>query len=110
MRTAVELQCILELIVSHSVRPRYFRIIPAEQYLEEFASDRSHMQLPDGSYQATPPDYPCIVAKNGRTMTLPHFWNMGDTEFCVGHVMDQNRFVAMFANKADPVHDKQSSN
>ena len=37
-----------------------FRVIPAAEYLQDFGSDRSHMQRLDGSWLAPPPEWPCI--------------------------------------------------
>lgn len=37
-----------------------FRVIPAQYYLETFASDRSHMLVNETEYLSTPPEYPCI--------------------------------------------------
>ncbi len=46
-------------------------------YLRGFASDRSHMRLSDGAWQAVPPTYPCITA-SGRFNRLwalcQHSW------------------------------------
>lgn len=39
---------------------RFFRVIPAETYLAEFASDRRHMRRPDGTWIKPPPSYPPI--------------------------------------------------
>lgn len=61
-----------------------FRVISAADYLERFASDRSHM-LVNGKWQAEPPAYPPIVAKNGETHNLPDFISM-DLKIGVGKV------------------------
>lgn len=39
---------------------RCFRVIPAEQYLASFSSDRRHMRRPDGTWIKPPPPYPSI--------------------------------------------------
>ncbi|KAF5299580.1 hypothetical protein FQR65_LT09385, partial [Abscondita terminalis] len=39
---------------------RFFRTIPAPQYLQDFSSDRRHMKRPDGSWIKPPPNYPAI--------------------------------------------------
>lgn len=39
---------------------RRFRVVPANVYLREFASDRHHMKREDGTWIKTPPDYPPI--------------------------------------------------
>lgn len=39
---------------------RYFRVIPANEFLTEFASDRRHMKRPDGTWIKPPPNYPAI--------------------------------------------------
>ncbi|KAG5678570.1 hypothetical protein PVAND_008233 [Polypedilum vanderplanki] len=47
---------------------RFFRVIPAEVYLNTFSSDRRHMRRPDGSWIKTPPSYPEI----GSNLSNPH--------------------------------------
>lgn len=46
-----------------------FRVIPAEEFLQTFASDRSHMLTPDGHWMAPPPTYPPIKTKGIDTNT-----------------------------------------
>lgn len=66
------------------LEPR-FRVIGAELFRERFASDRSHMKK-DGLWQAMPPPWPAIVAKNGETMNL---FSFVDTEAeYLGEVFD----------------------
>ena len=48
---------------------RLYRIVKADDYLQFFASDRSHMRGQDGSWHASPPLCPCIVAR-GKVFTL----------------------------------------
>ena len=40
---------------------RFFRVIPAQEFLQTFASDRRHMKKPDGAWMKPPPPYPCIM-------------------------------------------------
>lgn len=61
-------------------------------YIEEFASDRSHMI----NSEAPPPAYPCITAKDGKTMTLPFFWDMNENQDYYGKAMDENAFKKYF--------------
>jgi hypothetical protein len=42
---------------------RQFRVIPADEFLSTFASDRSHMLDEDGKWLKTPPSYPCLQTK-----------------------------------------------
>lgn len=44
---------------------RFFRVIPAEQYLAEFSSDRRHMRRPDGTWIKPPPPY-APIQSNGN--------------------------------------------
>ncbi|XP_047277879.1 protein N-terminal glutamine amidohydrolase isoform X2 [Homo sapiens] len=39
---------------------RKFRVIRADSYLKNFASDRSHMKDSSGNWREPPPPYPCI--------------------------------------------------
>lgn len=52
---------------------RWYRVVPAEVLWGHFASDRSHMRLPDGSWSAPPPPYPCFVAPDGCTNRLNEY-------------------------------------
>ena len=45
-------------------------MIPAEDYLQFFASDRSHMHKSDGTWLARPPAYTCIVASGNAAAAL----------------------------------------
>lgn len=47
---------------------RFFRVIPAEQYLAEFSSDRRHMRRPDGTWIKPPPPYPPIQSSGKLKM------------------------------------------
>ncbi|KAH7910646.1 N-terminal glutamine amidase-domain-containing protein [Hygrophoropsis aurantiaca] len=83
------------------IPPEYrsqFRIVPGEEYLLNFASDRSHMLSPLGSspvsyYLAPPPIYPAIcgsgAATNGvRNNLMTCFVSMDASEETYGAVMD----------------------
>lgn len=59
-----------------------FRLVPAGEYRETLASDRSHMRTPDGSWRGAPPPWTCI----GEGMNLMRFVDM-QSDF-VGHVVD----------------------
>ncbi|CAO3628410.1 unnamed protein product [Cunninghamella echinulata] len=71
---------------------RNFRQIPAKVYLDQFASDRSHM-IDNGVYKAPPPDYPPITS-NYETNTLPYFRDMKNTTgtYKYGEVMNEDEF------------------
>lgn len=63
-----------------SVAPEYrphFRLIPAQEYIRKFRSDRSHMRTEDG-WSAPPPDWPLIG--NGGS-NLARFTDMQDRSF-----------------------------
>ncbi|KAJ9060198.1 Protein N-terminal glutamine amidohydrolase [Entomophthora muscae] len=45
---------------------RYYRVVEADLYIENFASDRSHMRTKDGGWLSTPPNYPLIWPKRGK--------------------------------------------
>eukprot|EP00873_Tetraselmis_striata_P002889 jgi/Tetstr1/423153/TSEL_013921.t1 len=59
-----------------TVYPRWFRVIPADVFLRNFASDRSHMVMPNGEYAEPPPPYTPLVAHDGKTNTLDSFLDM----------------------------------
>lgn len=57
---------------------RKFRVVPAEDYLQTFASDRSHMMEPPemgGGWRAPPPTYPCICTES-ETNNIEDFISM----------------------------------
>lgn len=49
---------------------RFFRVIPAEQYLAEFSSDRRHMKRTDGTWIKQPPPYPPIQSSGKWKMQI----------------------------------------
>lgn len=55
-----------------------FRVIPAQEYLDVFASDRSHMLKEDKiTYNSPPPSYPpiCNQSRNNRITLQDHTLN-----------------------------------
>ena len=47
-------------------RKARFRIFPADTYLTEFSSDRSHMRDETGAWRLQPPSWPAITNPDGR--------------------------------------------
>ena len=61
-----------------------FRIVHADVFVDIFASDRSHMQRPDGSFRKPPPTWP-MIGKRGVKSNLMQFVDMAQT--FVGEVL-----------------------
>lgn len=82
----LQFPCTLQQYAQHALQaesielpPHYarmYRLVPAASFLQHFASDRSHMRLPDGSWSAQPPQYPCITAADGTRMSLSRYRDM----------------------------------
>nr|CAI5823505.1 unnamed protein product [Callosobruchus analis] len=81
----------------HILKPdyfRYFRVIPANEFLNEFASDRRHMKRPNGTWIKPPPTYPPI-----RTSVCAHNledYIQMDTAKGPGQVLTLTQFVQRF--------------
>jgi len=75
---------------------RLFRVIPSNIYLNQFASDRSHM-IKENKWLATPPPYPPIIQVNCK-MNLHQFKNMDKSIPFIGTVMNQAEFINFFKN------------
>ncbi|TSK31442.1 Protein N-terminal glutamine amidohydrolase [Bagarius yarrelli] len=73
---------------------RKMRVIPAATYLKKFASDRSHMKNPNGTWRMPPPPYPCIETTESR-MNLDDFISM-DSSVDLGKVYKLSEFVQHF--------------
>ncbi|XP_015910513.1 protein N-terminal glutamine amidohydrolase [Parasteatoda tepidariorum] len=73
---------------------RYFRVIPSKDFLLTFASDRSRMKRPDGSWIKEPPAYPCIATPES-TNNIDDFISM-DSSVGVGEVMNLPQFLTRF--------------
>lgn len=52
-----------------------FRVVPAQEYLDLFSSDRSHMKDEEGDWREPPPDWPAIYDPD-RGMNLDRFVDM----------------------------------
>lgn len=73
---------------------RMYRVIPANYYLENFASDRSHMvNFKTGEYNSPPPNYSCIECKTSRN-NINEFINMDKNEH--GTIMSEKEFQNFF--------------
>lgn len=70
------------LPMPRELRPM-FRCIEADAFRRSFASDRSHMRRPDGTYASPPPPWPRI----GQGNNLHRFIDMRD-EAVAGDVLD----------------------
>lgn len=70
---------------------RKLRVIPANIYLQKFASDRSHMKHSDGSWRMPPPTYHCIETSDCK-MNLDDFICM-DVRVGYGEVYELSAFV-----------------
>jgi hypothetical protein len=71
----------------------WFRVVPRDELLATFASDRAHMRDPEGGWQQPPPPWPPIGAE--RESNLFRFVDM-EAPF-VGEVLDLAGFRARFA-------------
>lgn len=79
---------------------RLFRVLTAESFLNNFSSDRSHMQKEDGSWVKPPPNYPAI--KNTmEPHNLGQYISMKRDENVVrfGTVLNLNSFLDRFDRK-----------
>ncbi|XP_036686680.1 protein N-terminal glutamine amidohydrolase isoform X2 [Balaenoptera musculus] len=65
---------------------RKFRVIRADSYLKNFASDRSHMKDSSGNWREPPPSYPCIetgAPPIGQTQPDANWQeSLGDAALC----------------------------
>lgn len=102
--TTLDFPCDFKVYVSLCIRDetnithiyhRYFRVIKAEEYLSNFASDRSHMKNEDGSWKMPPPDYSAITCQHS-TNNIECFISM-DPRGPYGVVMPLHKFVALFS-------------
>ncbi len=82
----LERSCPPDLLPGHE---GFFRVLPASQYLDSFASDRSHMRFSDGSYKAAPPPWPAFG--QGRPNNLMEWVDMRREG--PGRVMDRAAFA-----------------
>ncbi|UJR25111.1 hypothetical protein I4U23_006470 [Adineta vaga] len=76
---------------------RRFRVIPAQEYLDKFASDRSHMLKEDKvTYNAPPPTYPPI-SNEKSTNNINDFIDMksNDGPGTVMNLADFRRFLGL---------------
>ncbi|XP_052718138.1 protein N-terminal glutamine amidohydrolase-like [Crassostrea angulata] len=75
---------------------RMFRVIPAEEFLQTFASDRSHMLTPEGHWVSPPPTYPPIKTKECSN-NIQEFISMDKNNH--GDVLSLNEFLERFLEK-----------
>jgi protein N-terminal glutamine amidohydrolase len=85
--SVLEFPCSLDVYLRAALRPNsdwklrtFLRLIPAEEFLNQFASDRSHMWNEKlQKYSSPPPSYPCIGSENCEN-NIEDFINMTNEE------------------------------
>uniref|UniRef100_A0A3Q1FJZ7 Protein N-terminal glutamine amidohydrolase n=1 Tax=Acanthochromis polyacanthus TaxID=80966 RepID=A0A3Q1FJZ7_9TELE len=83
------------------IRPEYhrkLRVVPADSFLLNFASDRSHMKNPDGTWKMPPPPYPPIHTAESH-MNLDDFISM-DPAVGWGTVYGLRQFLHRYTGNA----------
>ncbi len=65
----------------------WFRICTAAQFVAAFASDRRHMRNADGSWQKTPPPWPCIHPPGRPGHTLREFVDVTRPTYAPGRIL-----------------------
>nr|XP_019961913.1 PREDICTED: protein N-terminal glutamine amidohydrolase isoform X1 [Paralichthys olivaceus] len=93
-----------------SIRPEYhrkLRVVPADSFLLKFASDRSHMKAPDGSWKMPPPPYPPIHTAESH-MNLDDFISM-DPAVGWGTVLSLDQFLRSYAENSSSASSSASS-
>ena len=78
---------------------RFFRVVPAPLFLQNFASDRRHMKKPDGSWMKPPPPYPCIMP--------PRKFQISSHDFCKYVFRDAKRKQPRKAQRYRVSHQKE---
>ena len=73
---------------------RMYRVIPADTFLDEFASDRSHM-CQNGTWLASPPSYPPIRSQKSSN-NIQEFISMKQDSTAPGSVLTESNFLSNF--------------
>uniref|UniRef100_A0A3P8TNN6 Protein N-terminal glutamine amidohydrolase n=1 Tax=Amphiprion percula TaxID=161767 RepID=A0A3P8TNN6_AMPPE len=92
------------------IRPEYhrkLRVVPADIFLLNFASDRSHMKNPDGTWKMPPPLYPPIHTAESH-MNLDDFISM-DPAVGWGTVYSLKQFLHRYTGNASSSSSSSSS-
>lgn len=75
------------------LHPR-FRLVPREELLSTFGSDRGHMrEVTTGAWLQPPPPWEPLLLNSGQETNLVRFLDMSDVGF-VGEVLDAREVVA----------------
>jgi hypothetical protein len=85
---------------------RMFRVIEAQLFLNKFASNRSRMLRPDGSWIKPPPEYPCIQT-NDCDNNLEDFISMNNNQSEMGFVMNLKELNVRFSKSIDGLKNDQ---
>ncbi|XP_041811788.1 protein N-terminal glutamine amidohydrolase [Chelmon rostratus] len=87
----------------HNIKPAYhrkLRVVPADSFLLNFASDRSHMKNPDGTWKMPPPLYPPIHTAECQ-MNLDDFISV-NPEVGWGRVFSLDHFLQSYMGNSSP--------
>lgn len=74
-----------------------FRVVPAQDFLTGFSSDRSRMMRSDGTYYSPPPTYPCIQGNANVVNNIDNFIDTSAaTTFSIGTVLNLKSLESHF--------------
>ncbi|KAK6338243.1 hypothetical protein TWF730_002315 [Orbilia blumenaviensis] len=70
----------LVMALSQDKYGRYFRLVPANDYLEHFWSGRDHMKDTEGAWIATPPEWDVIIGSKASKESFEDYINFKNCE------------------------------
>lgn len=86
-----------------NLKPQYrrmFRVMSGQYFIDNFASDRSHMKADNDTWLRPPPSYPCIKTADA-TNNINEFISMDPTNLH-GEVLDMKNLCNMFLETDGP--------
>ncbi len=89
LETYLKASFLSENVMSPEQKP-LFRVVPAQEFIDVFVSDRSHMKTPQG-WSAPPPNWDAIGC---GASNLAHFIDMSATDY--GEVLEQKALMERF--------------
>ncbi|XP_073337994.1 protein N-terminal glutamine amidohydrolase [Pagrus major] len=107
---SLQLYAVQALQSDHNIKPAYhrkLRVVPADSFLLNFGSDRSHMKNPDGSWRMPPPPYPPIHTAESQ-MNLDDFISMNPAVGW-GRVFSLDHFLQRYTGNSSSSSSSSSS-
>ncbi|KAK6504185.1 Protein N-terminal glutamine amidohydrolase [Arthrobotrys conoides] len=90
---------LLQMALSRNIYNRYFRLVPANDYLDHFRSGRDHMKDNEGYWRAEPPVWDVIMGAKATADSFDDYIDFGECESRAEALEDGREYLGIIVGE-----------